>query len=263
MEVHVFRRVSTDEQVESGAGLGSQLVACREWAARKGLTIAGEYTEDEAISGAAPLDRCPVLMSAVANMKKGDVLLVAKRDRIARSQSKVWMLESLLKRKQCSLVSAAGEGTDHEDPNDPGAFLFRSMIDMFAEYELMVTRSRTRGALANKKKRNERTGRVPYGMDLVDDGKRSKPRKDRHGNAKGNLPIGLVRNEREQAVLADMRRWKREGWTHDRICWALNNQGVTTKAGKPWQVSSVAYVLKHSKGTDGQADPTPGPQAPA
>ena len=43
---------------------------------------------------------------------KGDVLIVAKRDRLGRDVLNVAMFERLAERKGARIVSAAGEGTD-------------------------------------------------------------------------------------------------------------------------------------------------------
>src|SRR5436190_2047236 len=79
MRAVFYRRCSSDEQAESGAGLGAQLDACRAHADRAGLEVAGDFS-DEGIGGAAPIDKRPGLLDALALVGKGDVLLVAKRD---------------------------------------------------------------------------------------------------------------------------------------------------------------------------------------
>jgi DNA invertase Pin-like site-specific DNA recombinase len=60
------------------------------------------------------------------------VLLVAKRDRIGRLDPlPMAMIESAVRRKRARIVSAAGEGTENDDPS---SILMRRMIDAFAEY---------------------------------------------------------------------------------------------------------------------------------
>ena len=244
IDAHPYLRVSSDEQVESGAGLAAQLDACRAYAAKNGWKLREAYEESEGVCGETPIDKRPALMRALESLKKGDVLLVAKRDRLMRDKLQIGLVELLLKKKKCRLVSAAGEGTDSDDPDDIGAFIQRGVVDLFAQYELMVIRLRVKLALAAKRRRNERTGQVPYGRDLSDDGRRSLPKRKKDGSVGGNLPIALVQNEAETIILANMLRLRQQGWTFDRITWALKNQGIVTKAGKPWQKSSVAHVLK-------------------
>ena len=122
--------------------------------------------------------------------------------------------------------------------------MMRKIVDVFAEYELLVIRLRTRVGLAAKKRRGERTGNVPYGFDLVDDGRRSKPKKGKKGQEMGNRPIKLEVNPNEMNVLAWMLTARRAKWTYHRITWCLNHNEVKTKQGKPWACSSVKYILK-------------------
>jgi DNA invertase Pin-like site-specific DNA recombinase len=247
----IYLRVSTEDQAESGAGEAAQLDACRAWCDRSGLEPAGPHREQGGLSGATPFDRCPGLMNALAGLQPGDVLLVQKRDRVARSQTKIAMLEALLRNRKCRLVSAYGEGTDAPDPSDPMAFLQRGLADLFAEYERILIGWRTRMALAGKRRRGERVGRVPFGQVLLDDGRRSK---------RGNLPNALAESAEEINVLARMIELRRNGWAYGRIAEAVNHWGYRTKAGKPWQKSSVAYVVsKHMHKELENAAPPPPP----
>src|SRR5437016_1706481 len=89
------------------------------------------------------------------------VILVAKRDRLARDPMVAAVAESLAARAGAVVVSADGAGNG----DDPGAVLMRRMVDAFAEYERALIRARTRSALAVKRGRGERISRhVPYGF---------------------------------------------------------------------------------------------------
>ena len=114
MAAVAYLRVSTDEQAESGLGLDAQLSAVQAAADRLGVAIAAVHT-DAGVSGAKGIESRPGLFSALAAVKRGDVLLVAKRDRIARDMLLTMQVERELERKGARLVSAAGEGTDSED----------------------------------------------------------------------------------------------------------------------------------------------------
>jgi len=131
MKYLIYLRVSTDEQADSQAGLHSQEDSCRGYLRR--LSTLGEVTvfSDEGVSGAAGLERRPGLLRAINEIKKGDTLIVAKRDRLGRDPIIVAMIESAASRKGARVVSAAGEGTNSDSPAD---ILMRRMIDAFAEY---------------------------------------------------------------------------------------------------------------------------------
>jgi DNA invertase Pin-like site-specific DNA recombinase len=111
MRFITYIRVSSDEQAQSGLGLEAQTDACRAFAQRAGGEFEGPFA-DEGIGGATGLDKRPSLLIAIAELRKGDVLLVAKRDRLGRDPIAVAMIEAAVRRKGARVVSVAGEGTD-------------------------------------------------------------------------------------------------------------------------------------------------------
>jgi DNA invertase Pin-like site-specific DNA recombinase len=230
MKAVPYYRVSTDEQGESGAGRDAQHDASEAYCRRSGLTM-GTPGVDDGVGGAEPLDKRPGLLDALAELEKGDILLVAKRDRLGRDPVVVAMIEAAVKRQGCRVVSAAGEGTEGDDPT---SVLMRRIIDAFAEYERLIIKARTRAALAAKKRRNQRTGGVPLGFDLVDDGARSK----------AGLPIALVENVGEQATVAMIKLYRAEGMSLRAIADTLTGQGILTKDGLDrWDHSTVRKIL--------------------
>lgn len=159
-----YTRASTDKQDLSPE---AQVAAMNAWAAREGATILSVHTDAD-VSGSKGLDKRPGLLAAIAALPIGGILLVAKRDRLARGDVMlVAMIESAVQRKKGRIVSAAGEGTDDDDP---GSILMRRMIDAFAEYERLIIGCRTKAALAVKKRRGECVGSIPYGFRLAPDG---------------------------------------------------------------------------------------------
>src|SRR4051812_7081165 len=167
----ISARVSTEDQAASGLGIDAQIHACRAWAERGGLAVVGPFVDD-GVGGATGLEKRPGMLDALAQLEPGDVLLVAKRDRLGRDPIVVAMIESAVGREKCRIVSAAGEGTENDEPTN---VLMRRMVDAFAEYERLIIKARTRAALAAKRRRGERTGQVPWGATLADDGKTLTP----------------------------------------------------------------------------------------
>jgi DNA invertase Pin-like site-specific DNA recombinase len=159
-----YLRVSTEQQAESGLGLEAQRVSVTAAAARLGLTLV-ETCVDAGTSGSLAMEDRPVLLEAIARLKRGDVLLVAKRDRLGRDVIAVALIERLIAKRGARFVSAAGEGTDSTDPS---GLLMRRLIDSFAEYERLMIATRTRAALAAKPRRGEWvSGVIPFGYRLA------------------------------------------------------------------------------------------------
>lgn len=230
MRLIAYLRVSTEEQGESGAGLRAQEDACRAQAARLGVEVVGPFS-DPGISGATPLDRRPGLIGALAAVGRGDALIVAKRDRLGRDPIIVAMIEASVRGKGGRVVSAAGEGTDDDSP---ASILMRHVIDGVAEYERLVNKVRTCSALAAKKARGERTGSVPFGFDLADDGRRSK----------SGRPLALVASDADAATAEVIRELRAEGLSFRAIAAELDRRGIAPKKGSArWSHSAVAKML--------------------
>lgn len=215
-----YLRVSTDQQAESGLGLDAQREAVDKTAARLGLPLAEVFT-DAGLSGALDLESRPSLFAAVQSLKRGDVLIVAKRDRLGRDLIGVAMIERSITRKGARIVSAAGEGTEG---TDAGAMMQRQILDVFAEYERRLIGQRTKAALQAKRARGERAGNIPFGYRVASDGQKLEP------------------CEAEQAALAILRELRGAGFTLQRIAEELNRQGFTTRRGTPWRFQYVAAL---------------------
>jgi hypothetical protein len=122
------------------------------------------------------------------------------------------------------LVSAAGEGTDSDDP---AAMLMRRLIDSFAEYERLIIGARTRAALSAKRRRGERISRfAPFGFVIAVDGRTLEP--------------CVV----EQRTLRTIQEQRAAGQSLQAIADGLNSSGERTRAGSPWRFEYVRSALR-------------------
>ena len=167
MRLIAYIRVSTDQQAESGAGLNAQLASCEAYANKNGLAI-HKIFKDEGISGAAELEDRPGLMGVLNELQKGDILLCSKRDRLARGDHMA-LLQLHVNKRKAKIVSASGEGTEG-DLNDPMSYMMRGMTDLFAGFERLLIKSRTKSALQAMKAQGKRVGHIPFGYQLAADG---------------------------------------------------------------------------------------------
>jgi DNA invertase Pin-like site-specific DNA recombinase len=213
-----YIRVSTDEQA---LGPEAQRAALEKWCAANGAELVA-VLEDIAVSGGADLDHRPGLLAAIDALEDhaAGVLLVAKRDRLARDTMIAAMVERLAERKGARVLAADGTGNG----DGPEAMLMRGMIDLFAQYERALIRARTKAALAVKRSRGERTGGVPYGSRLAADGRT------------------LEAEPTEQATIVRMRGLRAEGCSIRTIADRLNTDGVQAR-GARWHATTVARAL--------------------
>jgi DNA invertase Pin-like site-specific DNA recombinase len=213
-----YIRVSTDDQK---LGPDAQRAAILAWAGREGVEIVGWHT-DHGVSGAAPLDRRPGLMAALAGVGKTTDLVVAKTDRLARDVMLAAMVERMVERAGGRVLSADGVGNG----GGPEAALMRSMVHAFAQYERALIAGRTRVALAAKAAKGERVGAVPVGYTVADDGRTL----ERDTGAEGALVAAVIDAHAR-------------GLSLRAIAVELAAAGHTTRAGGAVQPTQVRRIL--------------------
>lgn len=140
-----YARVSTNEQ---------DLTAQR--AALAGLGVDSERIYvDHGLTGTNR--RRPGLNEALAACRKGDVLVVAKLDRLARSLPDARDIVADLTRRGVKL----NIGGSVHDPTDPIGRLLFNVLAMVAEFEADLARARTREGMAVAKAKGRLRGKQP------------------------------------------------------------------------------------------------------
>lgn len=213
-------------QGADAAGIEAQRADISQWAAANGIEIVAWFEDIDTCGQAGsletPLADRPGMMAAldaISDLGAG-LLVVQKRDRMARDVMLAAMIARMVEREGSTIVSANGAGNGES----PEAALMRSMVDAFAAYELAMIRARTKAALTAKKVRGERTGSVPYGCRLSADG------------------IHLEPDAAEQAIVAQVRSLHAEGASLGEIARLLEREGHLSRTGRrfaPVQVSRM------------------------
>lgn len=224
-----YCRVSTEEQ---SLGPEAQQAAMRRWCDASGAAVAALHA-DLGVSGAASLEKRPGLLAAIQSLGThgAGVLLVAKRDRLARDPIISAMIEAAAERLGARVVSAAGEGSEGDDPS---SVLMRRLVDAFSEYERGVIRARTRAALGVKRARSERVGSVPYGYSLAEDRRT------------------LIPNADEQIVIARMVELTETGASLNAVARALQAEGYRSRSER-WHATTVLRVLARRRAKSSSA----------
>lgn len=229
MTVHAYLRVSSKAQADSGLGLEAQRSACEACVrARPGLGPAGEirWHEDAGVSGATQPHARPALSALLGELRGGDVILVAKRDRLGRDSLALAMLEAYARKVHARILSAAGEGTESDEPH---VVLMRRMIDAFSEYERLLIGARTRSALAALQARGMALGRAPYGWEYM-------------GREEGQLePI-----PDQQAVIGRALELRAEGANLAAAARRLNAEGFRNSTGGPFSNTQVKRMVERA-----------------
>ena len=218
-----YCRVSTETQAAEGVSLEAQQAKIAAWADINGFDLAAVYV-DAGLSGGRA-DNRPQLQAALdAACKAKAVLVVFSLSRLARSTKDTLAISERLERAGADLASISEK---IDTSSAAGKMVFR-MLAVLSEFEKDQISERTTAALAHKKSKGERVGRVPFGYVLAGDG------------------IQLVEDAAEQAALKTIRELRSAGESMRAIADELNRQGVPTKGGKPWHYGTIQRILERA-----------------
>jgi len=201
----------------------AQREALEAWARGEGVEIVVVY-EDLGVSGGDPFDKRPGMLAAIDALAEhgAGLLVVAKRDRLARDVIVGATIELQAERNGAVVVAADGAGNG----DGAEAQLMRRLLDAFAEYERAIISARTKVVLASKKARGERTGGIPYGYSLSDDGVHLVPRQD------------------EQRTIQAAKALRAEGLALRAVAAGLAVRGMRPRAGGQWYAETVRCLLR-------------------
>lgn len=152
--------------------------------------------------------------------QRAGVLVVARRDRIARDVVLADEIRREVARAGARLVSATGESNG----DAPADALLRTVIDGAAQYERAMIRARTGVALAAKRARRELVGAAPYGFALRGSG------------------VHLVAARHEQATIARA-RGLRGGCSLRAVAAKLASEGRGSRLGRRFLPTQVTRRL--------------------
>ncbi|BAU39649.1 DNA resolvase [Acetobacter pasteurianus NBRC 101655] len=142
-----YARTST---IEQEAGLEAQ---------KRDLSLNGcERIYAEQISGSST--NRPELTRLMDNMRSGDVLIITKPDRLARSTSDLLSIVNELKGKGCELI-VLSMGGQKFDTSNPTSKLMLHMLAAISEFERDLMKERQKEGIQKAKKEGKYKGRKP------------------------------------------------------------------------------------------------------
>jgi putative DNA-invertase from lambdoid prophage Rac len=204
MAVYGYVRVSTARQADEGESLEVQERQIRGYALQHGFEIA-EIAVEEGVSGSVPVADRPIGGRVFAKLKRADVVIAAKLDRLFRSAlDALKAVEDLRQRGvKLHLLDLGGDISGNGLSK-----LFLTIAAAFAEAERDRIRERVAQTKADQKARGRYLGgKVPFGFRLDEE------------------TGGLLRNEDEQAAIAEMIAMRREGKPLRNISEAMRARG--------------------------------------
>src|SRR5579864_143731 len=148
LRVGLYARVSTHDQQT----LPLQMLAMREYAAKRGWTIAAQIKEVG--SGASQRELREALVAA-ARRREIDVVMVWRLDRWGRSVADLVSTLQELQHLGVGFVSL----TEALDLTTPAGRAMAGLPAVFAEFEREILRERVRAGLAHARQNGQRLGR--------------------------------------------------------------------------------------------------------
>lgn len=214
-----YIRVSTREQ---SLGPEAQRAALAAYAEREGVRLVAVF-EDAGVSGTTRFEDRPGLVEAFRALREhgAGILLVAKRDRLARDRVEMGFLERVALVDFGARVLSADGGNGDALPDRAS----RLAQDFMSEVERERIAERTRAALRVKRDRGELVGSVPVGFRLAPDG------------------VHLLPDVAESGAVARIVALRGQGFTLSGIAATLNRERVPAR-GARWYPMTVSRVLQ-------------------
>ena len=228
-----YLRVSTEDQ---RLGPEAQRAAIVAWAERAGVTVAAWHT-DQGVSGSADVEARPALVAALGELRAlgAGVLVVAKRDRVARDVGIACAIERAVAKLGACVVAADGNGNGE----DPASVFMRRILDGAAEHERGIIRARTKAALAVKAARGERISRrPPWGWRVGADG------------------VHLEVEPGEAAVALTVLELHNSGRSVRKVAAELAARGVVNRLGRPIGVTEVQRMIVAGRASAARSEKT-------
>lgn len=218
----VYARVSTEEQAREGMSIDTQLEKLKAYAKVQDWDKIVPFVDEG--QSAKDMNR-PALKQLIKLIKKGKVARVITMtvDRLSRNLLDMLNFIELCEEHNTAFVCI----TLNFDTSTPIGRMVLQILAAFAEFERAMIASRvkmTMSHIVSKKKRY--LAAPPFGYQFDDEGK-----------------LVIVEEEAE---------WIRKaadlfigGYGYRRVAVFLNENGITTRKGKPWSSSSVRSMLNN------------------
>lgn len=226
----LYGRFSPRKDSEQCQSIEVQLATCRTCCREQGYEESGVFTDPDWSGGD---EERPGIWAAIAALKRGSVLVVAKSDRLARSVflSEVIYRAVAKKRARVEVVEGSPNGESDED------VLMRHILSAFAEFERKVIAKRTRAAmLYHQSQGRMMSAAAPYGQ------RRGPDREVTDGRGRVKRERTLAPDPAEMAIVARVLTATAAGQKPSEIARELESDGVACR-GEAWHRTTVSRIV--------------------
>lgn len=220
----VYTRFSPRPDAAFSESCEYQLAKCEEFAARKGLVIRAVFNDPDRSGADGYREQ---LWRAIDSLRKGDTLIVYRRDRLARDVYLYCCIEDKVSRKGARIAAENGD----VDGDGPTQRLTRIIVAAISEYERQMIRQKTSDAMKSYQRAGRRmSARVPYGWRV-----------------RADNPKLLERDEEEQRVLSRIMKLRKGGAGFEEIARALDAAGIRQRNGNAWFRTVIRQIIRREE----------------
>jgi len=215
----IYTRVSTEEQAREGYSLSAQEERLRAHAKSQGWAVYKLYVDDGYSAGSRNRPALKRLLFD-ASLKRFDVVLVYKIDRLSRSLKDLIDIVAELNQFDVGFKSC----TELIDTTRPEGRLMFHQFGSFAQYERELIGQRTRFGMMKRLRQGLWNGIPPYGYRIVE----------------GRLVVEPVEAERVQTIFD---WYLRRNMGVVAISQELNRQGIKPRKAERWKGTRIHKML--------------------
>jgi site-specific DNA recombinase len=219
MNAIIYTRFSPRKKADESESCEIQEAYCREYCNKKGYKVIDHYPDPD-VSGADEYRQ--QLWNAIEALDKDCILVVYKRDRLARN---VYLSEQINRAvsKQGARIEAVSGDIEGDSPE---VRMIRQVLASVAEYERQLIRQRTSHAMrAHQKNGRKISSNCPYGWEV---------------NPKDEKQMQKVEAEQQCiSIISNMRKAEHSWWE---IAAYLNQHYQEVARGKEWYPSACRKI---------------------
>ena len=224
----VYTRVSTQEQASEGYSIEEQERMCRAAIESKGWVYVGTHS-DPGISGRT-MER-PGLLEMIERIKRKEIeaVVIYKLDRLSRKQKDTMaIIEDVFMKNDVYLLSL----NETLDTSTPWGRAMIGILSSFNQMESENIQMRTADGRKAKAATGAFSGGKPPLGYVIKDG-------------------SLILESKGAEAVRRVFELRSEGYTYQNIADRLNEEGYSTKSGKPFLFSTIQVILNNRKTYEG------------
>lgn len=220
MRACIYTRFSPRRNAEKCESCQAQEKICRDWADEHGADVY-DVVDDPDVSGKD--EYRPNLFRAIEGLRRGDVLLVWKRDRLARNVYLAEMINRAVEKRGATIKAVEGD----VEGDTPEAVMVRQIVAAMAQYERACISSRTSAIMRTHQANGRRMSAItPYGW-----------RRDPQD------PTRMVPDETERVAVEAIRAMKDEGLGLMQITRVMNRDHQGAARCGHWSAKVVRSIM--------------------